>query len=83
MSLINWHRHQWVSVALSPMKTARFDQRIGLQIGPWSPITVVLQKCQCGAVCTKTLDGTWTVADLVVRGRDDEKPEYPEDADDA
>lgn len=48
------HTHDWVSVARQDTQSDRY-----------SPAnTLVLQRCECGELCTMELDGTWTDEDL-------------------
>ena len=59
-----WHRHKWkVTGAVLMERTVRHSILGEMS----SPITEVLQVCDCGMVRTITLDGHWTLEQLLPR----------------
>jgi hypothetical protein len=60
------HTHAWVPTAAKPMDLQ--DTRYGVPIGDPEPVTQVLYRCDgCNSVCTETLKGRFTLAE--VRGQ--------------
>lgn len=60
--------HTWKPGAVRAMLSQRYGNplypSLAGPLGEPSPVTVVLLRCACGAVKTKTIDGHWTLAEV-------------------
>jgi hypothetical protein len=59
------HQHTWISVSSSSnYESFRTNIKTGERVGAGVPITLLLQRCRCGAHQTDTLNGRWTREEL-------------------
>jgi hypothetical protein len=56
-----WHRHKWKVAGAQLLQRITRHATLGEMK---SPITEVLEICECGALRTLTLDGSWTLEQL-------------------
>lgn len=61
------HRHQWVSVACDNEYEVRFIGGDGLP--GRRHVTLILQRCRCGAHNTDSIDGSWSREELGIDDR--------------
>ena len=61
-----FHRHRWVVLRVQPMRWALINNETGEQLhGLDRPLTDVYERCACGEARVKTLEGRWSLEELL------------------
>jgi hypothetical protein len=56
-----FHRHRWVVRGVQNLQRITRHATLGEMS---SPITEILERCDCGAIRTLTVDGTWSLEQM-------------------